>query len=116
MSKLTKFKTAPIPNADEAFNFLVYGDMGVSPAPRANLTAQYSINEVENRNATFVVHIGDISYAVGSVRSLAIILTLKIKAIDGSPTAFCTNALNVLKSKKKYCKHSYKAHFKKNLV
>ncbi|KAK3704751.1 hypothetical protein QZH41_009742, partial [Actinostola sp. cb2023] len=65
MSSLTTFRTAPVPNADETFKFLVYGDMGVSPNPRARLTAEYCLDEVNNNNASFVVHIGDISYAEG---------------------------------------------------
>lgn len=70
MSSLTKFRTPPIPNADEAFKFIVYGDMGISPPPRAATTAQYCINEIEKNNATFVVHLGDISYALGHVSTV----------------------------------------------
>lgn len=67
MSKMKTFKTAPIPNANESFKFLVYGDMGVSPSPRAEATAKHCMDEVNNNNASFVVHIGDISYARGYV-------------------------------------------------
>ena len=67
MSPVRHFNTStPIGSADQ-FTALVYGDMGVSPVPRAYKTAEYATKEALNGNAAFVFHNGDISYARGYV-------------------------------------------------
>ncbi|EDO47589.1 predicted protein, partial [Nematostella vectensis] len=63
MSKLKNFTTAPLPNPDVSFKFLVYGDQGISAD--AHNTARYSLEEILYRNATMVIHLGDIAYAEG---------------------------------------------------
>ena len=66
MSPLHHFTTAPPVGSENPFTALVYGDMGVSPVPRAYKTADYAKEEAE-RGAAFVFHNGDISYARGYV-------------------------------------------------
>ena len=68
MSPVRRFKTAPPIGSPQKFTALVYGDMGVSPVPRAYKTAAYATQEAMNGSADFVFHNGDISYARGYVR------------------------------------------------
>ena len=67
MSPVHHFNTAPPVGSANAFTALVYGDMGVSPVPRAYKTAEYATQEAINGTAAFVFHNGDISYARGFV-------------------------------------------------
>ena len=67
MSPVRKFKTAPVTGTDEKYVALVFGDHGLSPAPRADLTAAHLTEEVMNGTASLVFHNGDISYARGYV-------------------------------------------------
>ena len=53
--------------SEDQFTALVYGDMGVSPVPRAYKTADYAKKEADSGAAAFVLHNGDISYARGYV-------------------------------------------------
>ena len=66
MSAVHKFRSAPITDPDASFSFVVYGDMGNSAVPGARDTAKYMIAEAMN-GSSFVVHVGDISYARGYV-------------------------------------------------
>lgn len=65
MSPIHHFNTAPPVGSANTFTALVYGDMGVSPVPRAYKTAEYATQEAMNGTAAFVFHNGDISYARG---------------------------------------------------
>lgn len=67
MSPVHHFNTSPPVGSEEKFTALVYGDMGVSPVPRAYKTAEYATKEALSGNAAFVFHNGDISYARGYV-------------------------------------------------
>ena len=70
MSKIRNF-TTPIPGGDPTpYKFIVYGDMGVSPFPRATTTADLVTWEVEKNKARFIFHHGDISYAMGYVSDI----------------------------------------------
>ena len=70
MSKIRNF-TTPIPGGDPTpYKFIVYGDMGVSPFPRATTTADLVTWEVETNEARFIFHHGDISYAMGYVSDI----------------------------------------------
>lgn len=51
----------------DPFTAIVYGDMGVSPAPRAYETADYATREAQTGSAALVIHHGDLSYARGYV-------------------------------------------------
>ena len=67
MSPVRHFTTAPLVGSEDRFTALVYGDMGVSPVPRAYKTADYAKEEADSGAAAFVFHNGDISYARGYV-------------------------------------------------
>ena len=67
MSAVHHFNTSPPVGSEDKFTALVYGDMGVSPVPRAYKTAEYATKEALSGNAAFVFHNGDISYARGYV-------------------------------------------------
>ena len=67
MSPVHHFNTSPPVGSEDKFTALVYGDMGVSPVPRAYKTAEYATKEALSGNASFVFHNGDISYARGYV-------------------------------------------------
>ena len=67
MSPLYHFTAAPLLGSADQFTALVYGDMGVSPVPRAYETADYAMREAETGTAALVIHNGDISYARGYV-------------------------------------------------
>ena len=67
MSPIHHFNTSPPVGSANKFTALVYGDMGVSPVPRAYKTAEYATQEAMNGTAAFVFHNGDISYARGFV-------------------------------------------------
>lgn len=67
MSPIRHFNTPPPVGSANTFTALVYGDMGVSPVPRAYKTAEYATQEAMNGTAAFVFHNGDISYARGFV-------------------------------------------------
>ena len=75
MSPLRHFNASPPVGSANKFTALVYGDMGVSPIPRAYKTAEYATDEAMNGTAAFVFHNGDISYARGFV-SLTLLTTL----------------------------------------
>ena len=63
-SDVKTFTTA-IPAGDPTpFQFIMYGDMGLSPPPGAQRTAQLVLGEII-RGAAFVMNQGDLSYAVG---------------------------------------------------
>ena len=70
MSPIQHFNTAPPVGSANRFTALVYGDMGISPIPRAYKTADYATEEANNGTAAFVFHNGDISYARGFVSSV----------------------------------------------
>ena len=74
MSPVHHFNTSPPVGSEDKFTALVYGDMGVSPVPRAYKTAEYATKEALSGNASFVFHNGDISYARGYVSEFNCVL------------------------------------------
>ncbi len=64
MSPVYNFTTAPSADSTKGFSFITYGDMGISPSPGAKDIAYNVIKEIEN-GVNFVLHQGDLSYAVG---------------------------------------------------
>ena len=74
MSPVHHFNTSPPVGSEDKFTALVYGDMGVSPVPRAYKTAEYATREALSGNAAFVFHNGDISYARGYVSEFNCVL------------------------------------------
>ena len=74
MSPVHHFNTSPPVGSEDKFTALVYGDMGVSPVPRAYKTAEYATKEALSGNASFVFHNGDISYARGYVSEFKCVL------------------------------------------
>ncbi len=63
-SVVKSFKTSLRRGDPAPYTFIAYGDMDVTLSPGADLTALLVRKEVEN-GASFVAHLGDISYAVG---------------------------------------------------
>ena len=63
-SKVKRFKSAIVPGDVAPLKFIMYGDMGLSPPPGAETTAELVLNEVLNGTA-FVINQGDLSYAYG---------------------------------------------------
>ena len=63
-SEVKSFTTASVAGDPTPFKFVMYGDMGFSPAPGAVATARLVLDEVRN-GAVFVMHQGDLSYAFG---------------------------------------------------
>lgn len=84
MSSIHHFKTAPLVGSADTFTALVYGDMGVSPVPRAYKTAEYATQEAMNGTAAFVFHNGDISYARGYVSFYGILYSFSSHSFIGS--------------------------------
>jgi hypothetical protein len=65
-SQVYNFTNRPS-TADDAIHLLAYGDMGVFPIqPGAQVTINRVTQKVLSNNISGVLHIGDISYAVGS--------------------------------------------------
>ena len=58
------FTTAIVAGDTTPFKFIMYGDMGLSSPPGAETTAKLVLNEVLG-GAAFVMHQGDLSYALG---------------------------------------------------
>ena len=56
--------TTTLPAGDEtSYKFIIYGDMGVTEAPR--VTATNVRKEIDEHDIGFVLHHGDVSYAQG---------------------------------------------------
>ena len=68
---MRSFKTAPPIGSDVSYKFIVYGDMGLTPATRT--TAKNALKDVLG-GYEFIIQNGDISYATGYVRVKTIIL------------------------------------------
>jgi len=64
-STVKSFTTPPLPGSDAKVKFIVYGDMGISPSPGSEATLRHVHQEVEVGGVSFVLHIGDLSYAYG---------------------------------------------------
>ena len=62
-SNIEKFTSALPVGSDKSFKFVTYGDMGVG-FPGAEVTAELMKQEI-NEGANFVIHQGDLSYALG---------------------------------------------------
>ena len=63
-SEVKTFTTAVAPGDSTPFTFIMYGDMGTTASPGANTTVQLVLSEIQN-GAAFIMHQGDLSYAVG---------------------------------------------------
>ena len=61
--------TTPIPAGDTTpFEFIAYGDYGISPLPfQATTTSKLVPREVVQRRSKFVLHLGDLAYSNGWV-------------------------------------------------
>ena len=58
--------TSPIPpGSDTPFKFVAYGDMDTSLPPGSFATAAHIRQDIEDYGVSMVMHIGDLSYAVG---------------------------------------------------
>ena len=64
-STVSSFTTAPLSSSDTKVKFVLYGDMGISPWPGAEATMMNIKQEVQAGGISFVLHIGDLSYAYG---------------------------------------------------
>ena len=64
LSYIATFRAPPRPGDKASFSFLTYGDMGLTPPPGSQKVAGMLTKEVEE-GAAFVLHQGDLSYAVG---------------------------------------------------
>ncbi len=64
-STVKSFTTAPINGSKDVVKFIVYGDMDITPFPGSESTMKNVLNEVSTNAASFVLHIGDLSYAYG---------------------------------------------------
>ena len=64
LSDVQTFMTPLRPGDKTPFTFLTYGDMGLTPPPGSQLVSNMLAKEVE-KGAAFIVHQGDLSYAVG---------------------------------------------------
>ena len=62
-SDIEQFTSAPPVGSDQSFKFVSYGDMGIA-FPGADVTAELIKQEI-NEGANFVIHQGNLSYAVG---------------------------------------------------
>ena len=63
-SNVSTFKTAAASGDPRPFKFIMYGDMGETASPGAFTTVRLVLKEVQN-GAAFVMHQGDLSYALG---------------------------------------------------
>ena len=88
MSEIHNF-TSALPAGDATpYQFLTFGDHGVSEdpdhqSPGADGTANNIIKEMEQHNPRLVFHHGDISYAVGYVSVLILLLKCTLITIFG---------------------------------
>ena len=89
MSSVHHFNTSPPVGSEDKFTALVYGDMGVSPVPRAYKTAEYATKEALSGNASFVFHNGDISYARGYVSEFNCVLFIPQRCDSWKLIMFC---------------------------
>ena len=64
-SDIEQFTSAPPVGSDQSFKFVTYGDMGIAYLG-AEVTAELVKQEI-NEGTNFVIHQGDLSYAVGYV-------------------------------------------------
>ena len=69
MSPTYNFTTALPAGDTSSFKFIVYGDQGLSPYPRAKGTEVRVLEEYHENDIRFIFHNGDISYAEGQVSS-----------------------------------------------
>ena len=63
-SEAKSFTTGIVSGDPTPFKFIMYGDMGLSLDPGATTTAKLALCEIKN-GAAFVMHQGDLSYALG---------------------------------------------------
>ncbi len=64
-SSIKNFTTSLIKGSPEQFRFAVYGDMDVTSHPGAETTAKLVLKDTVDNGLSFVLHIGDVSYANG---------------------------------------------------
>ena len=61
-SEVMSFRTPPPPGSDGPFSFIIYGDMDITRNSEEMVTS--ALRDVD-RGTSFVLHIGDLSYATG---------------------------------------------------
>ena len=66
LSSVRNFTTALVKGSPDTFQFVVYGDMDITSHPGAETTAELLLKEATKKDSlSFVLHIGDTSYANG---------------------------------------------------
>ena len=65
LSEVKNFTSSLPRGSDKTFKFVVYGDMDVTAVPGAETTAKLVLKEAIKSGLSFVLHIGDLSYAMG---------------------------------------------------
>ena len=65
LSEVQNFTSSLPRGSDKTFKFVVYGDMDVTAVPGAETTAKLVLKEAIKNGLSFVLHIGDLSYAMG---------------------------------------------------
>ena len=64
-SSIKYFATPPLHGSEATVNFIVYGDMDITPYPGSEATVKHVLRDVLSNNISFVLHIGDMSYGLG---------------------------------------------------
>lgn len=68
LSDVHSFVASPRTGDQGTFTFLTYGDMGISTGtglPAAQATAELALSDIRDNGVRFIIHQGDLSYAVG---------------------------------------------------
>ena len=68
LSGVHSFVASPRIGGQGTFTFLTYGDMGISTGtglPAAQATTELALSDITNNDVRFIIHQGDLSYAVG---------------------------------------------------
>ena len=82
MSALQTFTTA-LPAGDRTpYQAIVYGDMGIDPYPQGKTTAKLVLNDILTNEYRFILHHGDISYALGHVRLIGHLVLIHITFLN----------------------------------
>ena len=61
-SSIKSFTTPPMHGSETTVKFIIYGDMDITPYPGSEATVKHVLH---SNNVSFILHIGDMSYAGG---------------------------------------------------
>ncbi len=64
-SAIKSFTAPPPHGANTTVKFAMYGDMDIAPYPASEATVSHILRDISTGKVSFVVHIGDMSYATG---------------------------------------------------